>query len=289
MQRAYLVRSHILLQRVINKRKYSMKQFNTEQPQTILVIPDSHAAPNESLERFTWLGKLIVDKRPDVVLDIGDRADMPSLSTYDKGTKGFEGRRYQNDIKSVIEANKRLMKPLRKLQAKQRHDKKKIYKPKLIITLGNHEQRIERAVNAEPILEGVLSYDDLGYAKDGWDVIPFLEPVEVQGILFSHYFVSGVMSRPIGGVNSARSQAVKTHRSCVSGHSHLFDYAEEADAAGKCIQSLVCGCFVENNAPWNTDQAYSKWKSCVVILHRAVDGNYDMEVISIERLKEMYK
>ena len=68
---------------------------------THLVIPDQHAHPDNNNDRFEWLGKLIVDLKPDVVINLGDMADMPSLCTYDKGTKGFEGRRYKQDVNST--------------------------------------------------------------------------------------------------------------------------------------------------------------------------------------------
>ena len=63
---------------------------------THLVIPDSHAHPDYSNERYDWLAELILDIKPDVVIDIGDWFDMPSLCSYDRGTKGFEGRRFQS-------------------------------------------------------------------------------------------------------------------------------------------------------------------------------------------------
>jgi len=253
----------------------------------ILVIPDSHASPDESLERFKWLGEFIVDNKPDVIVDIGDRADLSSLSTYDKGTKRFEGKRYKKDLEAVHEANKLLLEPLKRLQAKQRRLKHRLYKPRLVMCLGNHEQRIMRAVNSSPELDGVLSYNDLGYYDD-WEVYDFLDIVNINDILFSHYFVSGVMSRPIGGVNSAKSQLSKTYCSCVSGHSHLLDYAEDTNADGKKIQSLVCGVYVEDNPSWNTIQAYSKWSSGICLLNNAHNGVYDLERISIETMRNRY-
>jgi hypothetical protein len=60
---------------------------------THLVIPDQHAHPDFHNKRADWLGQLIKELRPDVVINIGDAADMPSLSSYDKGTKGFQGRK----------------------------------------------------------------------------------------------------------------------------------------------------------------------------------------------------
>ena len=254
----------------------------------ILVIPDSHASPNESLKRFDWLGQFIVDRKPDVIVDIGDRADLASLSTYDKGTKGFEGRRYKHDLKAVHQANNLLESPLLAYNKKRSENRKKQYKPRKIMCMGNHEHRIVRACNSAPEMDGFLSYDDLQYKEHGWEVYDFLDIVEVEGILFSHYFVSGVMSRPITGVNAARNQILKNYKSCVSGHSHLFDYAEDTDPTGKKIQSLVCGVFVEDNPSWNTDQAYRKWSSGIVMLNNVVDGTYDLERISLKTLEENY-
>ena len=53
----------------------------------LLVICDPHAHPNYDNKRFTDLGRFIVKTRPDIIVCIGDMADMPSLSMYDKGTK----------------------------------------------------------------------------------------------------------------------------------------------------------------------------------------------------------
>ena len=58
-----------------------------------LVVPDPHAHPDFSNIRFDWLAQLIIDLKPDHVICLGDFGDLPSLCSYDKGTKGFEGRR----------------------------------------------------------------------------------------------------------------------------------------------------------------------------------------------------
>src|SRR5659263_67511 len=76
-----------------------------------------------------------------------------------------------------------------------------------VLTLGNHENRIARAVNDDPKLDGVLSVDALEYEKFGWEVIPFLQIVTIEGIAFSHYFVTGVAGRAAG---TAAAQLRKT-------------------------------------------------------------------------------
>ena len=57
---------------------------------THLVIPDTQVKPGNSVEFLTHIGKYIVEKQPDTIIHLGDHADMPSLSSYDRGKKSFE-------------------------------------------------------------------------------------------------------------------------------------------------------------------------------------------------------
>ena len=127
-----------------------------------------------------------------VIVCIGDMADMPSLSSYDKGTKGFEGRRYKKDVKAVIDAQEKLFAPIKRMRG---------YKPKLHMCLGNHEDRITRAINNTPELDGAIGIEDLQYERFGWKITPFKKCVTIKGITFSHYFTSGVAGRPISSVH----------------------------------------------------------------------------------------
>ncbi len=76
------------------------------------VIPDCQVRPGDDLKYLSYIGKYIVDKRPEKIICLGDFADMPSLSSYDVGKKSFEGRRYTNDIKAVQEAMYELVGPI---------------------------------------------------------------------------------------------------------------------------------------------------------------------------------
>ena len=158
----------------------------------LLIIGDPHAHPDYDNNRFTALGKFIAKEKPQVIVCIGDMADMPSLSSYDKGTKGFEGRRYSKDVKAVIDAQEKLFAPIKRMRG---------YKPKLHMCLGNHEDRITRAVNTTPELDGAIGIEDLQYERFGWKITPFKKCVTIKGITFSHYFTSGVAGRPISSVH----------------------------------------------------------------------------------------
>ena len=67
-----------------------------------LVIPDCQIRPGDSTDFLRAIGNYVVSKKPDVVVCIGDFADMPSLSSYDVGKKSFEGRRYRDDIQNGV-------------------------------------------------------------------------------------------------------------------------------------------------------------------------------------------
>jgi len=152
---------------------------------THLVIPDVQVKPGHDYSFLKAIGNYIVKKRPDVIINIGDFADMPSLSSYDKGKKSFEGRRYKHDVEAVHEAMDILLKPLRTLQARQRKNKEKVYKPRMVLTIGNHEHRINRAVENDSMLDGTISIEDLKYAEAGWEVLPFEQPIIIDGVLYS--------------------------------------------------------------------------------------------------------
>ena len=79
-----------------------------------MVIPDTQVKPGNPLDHLRWAGEYAVEKKPDVIIHIGDHFDMPSLSTYDVGKKSFEGRRYINDINAGIEGMKAFLEPIEK-------------------------------------------------------------------------------------------------------------------------------------------------------------------------------
>lgn len=148
------------------------------------VIPDCQVKPGVPLDHLAAAGRYAAIKKPDLIVQIGDFADMSSLSSYDVGKKAFEGRTYAADIEVARLAMSILMTPIVDEQQRQRRNKEKVWKPRLILTLGNHEQRINKAINNDRKLEGLISVADLGYETWGWEVYDFLDPVNVDGIMY---------------------------------------------------------------------------------------------------------
>lgn len=255
---------------------------------THLVIPDSHAHPDYNNNRYTWLGNFILDLKPDVIIDLGDSADMPSLCSYDKGTKGFEGRRYKKDLESYYDAQDKLWNAVNNYNTRRVRNKSKQYKPRKIKLIGNHEYRIVRATNLEPMLEGTIGLGDLKDKSFGYsEVYPFLHKVIVDGICYSHYFVSGVMGRPVSGVNPARTLLNKGHMSCTQGHTHTYAHAVDTCFDGRDIQGLVAGCYFDYDPEFATASS-DLYRRGVVVKRNVKNGNYDLEWISLESLKHDY-
>lgn len=240
-----------------------------------IVIPDSHAHPDFSNRRYSLVGRLISDVKPDVVVDIGDWFDMPSLCSYDKGTKGFEGRRYKKDIEAGVEAQDRIDVILKK-------QKKKL--PRKVRCRGNHEERIAKAISRDPVLEGTIGFEDLQSAEYGWEEHEFLEPVKIDGVNYAHYFASGVLGR---AVPNARQLLIKQLASCTMGHDHRFDYCRQSNVNGDVVNALVCGVFMDYDADY-AGPANRIWDRGVVIKRNVEDGNYDLEWVSMKRLEEIY-
>lgn len=250
---------------------------------THLIIPDGHAHPDHNNRRFDWLGKLILDLRPDKVINLGDGADMPSLSSYDSAkSKGFHGRTYRRDIDAFLESQERLWGPIKK--SKKR-------KPWSVYLEGNHEERIRRAILSNPELEGTYGIKDLDLPRHYDEFIPYVGNtpgvINVDGVLYAHYFVSGVMGRAISGEHTAYSLLTKEFVSCTQGHVHTFDYAVRTTGDGRKVHGLVAGVFQDYESDW-AGEVNKMWSSGVAIKRNVDKGHYDLQWVSLQALKREY-
>lgn len=252
---------------------------------THCVIPDTQVKPNLDFSHLAWAGQYIADKQPDVIVMIGDWADMPSLSEYDRGKKSFEGRTYKADIEASHEAMECLMRPIWAEQKRRVDGKRKQWNPRLVLTMGNHEIRIDRAIENDRKLEGLISTDDLKYREFGWEVIPFLETVTIDGICYSHYFTSGVMGRP---VSSARALVAKKHMSCTMGHvqSSEIDMTQRR-GDGVPLIGLFAGVYCQHDEGYLGPQG-NRLHRQLWMKHEVNDGFYYPMPVSLEYLKKKY-
>lgn len=251
--------------------------------QKILIIPDTQVKPGVPIDHFNWLSEFICDKRPDTIVHIGDHFDLPSLSSYDKGTAAIEGRRVREDLNAGKAAISILERRINKLNAAQSRFKKAQYKPHKIFLKGNHENRLDRYVNHNPELIGI--FDDTSFGLTDWEVHDFLEVVNVSGILFSHYFANPMSGRPYTGRASSLLQRVG--KSFVMGHRQELDFTARELVDGTKQLGIIAGAFYQHDEGYKGYQGNKHWRG-VVMLHEAHDGWGDPMMVSLDYLKRKY-
>ncbi len=247
-----------------------------------LLIGDIQARPGLKSDHLSDIGRYIKAKRPDVIVQIGDLFDMPSLSSYDMGKKVMEGRRLDADFKAGCDAVKKLMQPWARL---------KDYKPRLVFTEGNHEQRIRRYENDFPHLAGSLPRPLDYLAELGWECYPFLQPATVDGVCYSHFFprtskgtVSAASAR--NGAPSAFAQIKNNMMTCIAGHRQGLDVAMY-NVGKRRMWGIICGSTYTHNEGYMGAQGNDYWRG-VVMMNRVRRGDFDPCFISLDFLRERY-
>ena len=250
-----------------------------------LIIPDAQCRPGVPTDHIGWAAQALVDYRPDVIVVIGDWWDMPSLSRHESpGSLYMEGQRVVADIGVGNEQFARLVAPMNARCAQLKRNREKHWNPECHFLLGNHEDRITRAVREEPKMQGFLSLDSLK-VPEPFVTHPFLDIVEVDGILYSHYFSNVHSGKAIGG--SIDNRLNRIGRSFVQGHQQGFLYGVR-QYPGKLQQhGLVAGSFYLHDEQYRDAQSNGEWRG-IVVLNEVKDGGYDIMPLSMNYLCRKY-
>lgn len=258
-----------------NRLKPKIKERLNKQT-TVLLIPDSHVTNGQNLKKWDKVRELINTRKPDIILIGGDFADILSLNFFDKNNRlTVEGRRYKAEIDSVNDALDRLLS----------FDRTN-YSPRLIYLEGNHENRISRYVDQNPMLDGHMNLeDDLKLYKRGFEFYPYKKFVEIQNILFTHAPLNAA-GAPVSGKFAAQKAGDLTSKSMVFCHTHQVQQATTfRHGDDQPIQIYNAGCFFEGDPPggYADNSAHSTTK-CLSLLTIYNPGMFDVEQISLDRI-----
>lgn len=262
---------------------------------TSLVIGDSHTiADDPDLVRFDVLGRLIGDRKPDNIIQMGDFFTFDSISSHNFGKAlTMEGQRFAKEIDAGRSAFSRLMLHIGTLNAKRRKNKEAYYRPGMLWLLGNHEFRQQVYVEQHPEMEGVVDFRAAFWPEaHGWDVVRYRDYCEVEGVLFTHIPMNG-MNRPHSAKHLTKNIIREHDKPVVYAHTHRLGYESDSFRSGNADRrgtALNCGCYFENIPEYAAGGlATGSWWSGVCLLHHLDDeGNYDLETISLSRLRRMY-
>jgi len=246
------------------------------------VIPDLHAKPGVPTSHYDAIGRYALDKRPDVIVQLGDCGDFRSLSSYDSpAAKGFDQRDYADDARCANEAARLLLAPISNWNKSNR--KSRQYHPRCVMLMGNHEERIVRAAQNEPWLRSVL-LDPLQYAAQGWEVIPFLQPVIINDISHSHYFcrnAKGHVVQSRRGMPSAMAQVIREGMSAIAGHKQGLDSHIQPIGDGRRHRGLIAGSCYQHREDYLTEQGNDHWHGCLLLNEIRDGGDFDLVEVSM--------
>ena len=240
-----------------------------------LVIGDVHIAPGQSMDRARLLGMAINELEPNRVIFIGDFLNFDSLSAWDKDKrKKMEGRRYQKDIDS----GKKFLETM---------DNKVISgDPEYIFIEGNHEDRLWRYLDGQPLFDGAIDYRvDLGIQE--WKHIPYKEHYYHKGVYFTHVPINE-SGKPVSGPAAcAKSLSIYQH-SVVFGHTHkLASSSVHRHGSDHLNQSLNVGCYFDHIDDYALGSVTSYWRGIVLIDHYKY-GRFNWNPISMGKLRQTY-
>lgn len=253
-----------------------------------ICMPDDHTHPGDNLRRYEAFGNYIVEHQPEVIIKLGDSADMASLSSYDVGKKDFVMQNVHADIEALHLSEEVMYAPMHAWNKRMTQMKKAQYNPLVIKLHGNHEYRLAKLLEYEPRWRSPIVHMGAFHTRQKINetVVPYMDFICVDGIYYSHAWASGVMGRP---VPNARALLAKKGVSATMGHSHVLDSASMTRPDGTSIRGLIAGCFLDpDHKGFGGPQVDKLYWSGILHKHDVEDGDYDLEEISIARLLKNY-
>jgi len=249
-----------------------------------LWIPDTQVRQGVNTDHIEALGNFIEAKRFEKIIVGGDWWDMPATSDHNAPLEQ-EGLRVVDDIAAGKKAMEKLWRAVNHRNKKVAGWKKKKYTPEKHFLMGNHEVHLERIWKRNPHLEGLITYADLGIEKHGFQVHEFLKPVEIDGILYCHFFTNPMSGRAYGGMVETRIKNIGS--SFTQGHAQSFKYGELEFANGRRRHGLVAGAFYSHFEPYKGHTGNNHWRG-VVVKNEVNNGEYDIMKVCLDYLLRVY-
>lgn len=239
----------------------------------ILVIPDNQFKPGSNLKWIPALKTVVSREQITHIVHLGDLWDFPSLFKANS-VKELRNLSLTKDFEAGLKGFEEINKATSKVGNRY-------------FCEGNHENRVNRWLEDYPHLD-VFPEPGKVIEGAGWFYVPFLRPLVISKIQFSHYFVrgpDGTVMQSKRGHSNAVVQAKREMMSTVSGHKQGISYHTQETAGGR-IRSIIAGSCYLDRMGYLTAQGEDHWKG-LVVLHNAKAGDYDIREYSMRTLLKL--
>ncbi len=238
-----------------------------------LVIPDLQV-PYHDKRSLAAVEKLMADYRFDGYLQIGDFLDFDCISSHNKNNlRAVEGKRIHLDYDvagDILDRHQAI------IRAKNKD-------AQFVILEGNHEHRMERYLDANPALEGMVEVPtalEFGRRKIKW--VPYWS----RGTVYKIGKATFIHGRYTNQYHAAKHDS---NYGCNIFYGHLHDvqtYSKEMQGEDNTIvgQSLGCLCLPQSYMRGGPN----KWQQAVTIFDFFPDGNFTYNVIRIFKHRFAY-
>jgi hypothetical protein len=248
----------------------------------IVVIADTQVDNMSPTEHLAALSRYIWKHKPAHIVHIGDHWDFPSLSSYASQLEA-EGRRLYDDLEGGFAAFKLIMAETTKRNKGVQNE----YTPNTHFLMGNHENRLNRFIQQQPVLQGFFNLESF-IKSEGWEVHDFLNPLWIDDICFMHYMPNPESSRAVGG--SIENKLNKFPHSFIHGHQQKYQYGRRQNLQGRPHFGVCAGSFYVHDEDYrganNTEiRGFVHLKS---FENRFGFKDHDVEFVSLERLLHNY-
>lgn len=238
-----------------------------------IFVPDWQACKGVPGEHISAVGVYCAYKKPDVIVLAGDMGDFPSCSYWDRAKWFFGERSYGQDCDALEHALQLFLAPI--LEENGRTG----WLPRILVTLGNHEYRVERALEATDggKWRDAVELPEAIYERYGVEVFPFLHPVMIDGIAYCHYFPNPMTGKPQTGMMQTMLKNVGF--SFTQGHKQVLDMGNRTLANGQKQRGLIAGACYLHNEDYRPGPGNLHWRG--IIMKNEVDGYGDYSVMDI--------
>jgi len=228
---------------------------------------DRHLAHDEP-SHWSWelFLKFLADFKPDILVDGGDHLDLSYISSFNKEKLLLlEGKRLKKDFE-LLNTELSLLRQ---------------FCSRMLYLEGNHEERLQRAIEKQPLLQGMAELEtNVDFKGMGIEYYPLdKQPVKIGKLHFLH------------GVYTSKYHAHK-HVSeyggnVIFGHVHKFQsYYHGIPLRDDEIGGNAIGCLCAKNPEWLKTPGH--WMNGFAVIYFDDAGNFNLYPVLMEKKKFIF-
>ena len=228
-----------------------------------LIIPDTHWDATEELHpSYLLVKKFAKDFKPDGIIHLGDLFDFAYIAKFNKEKlRTISGKTFRRDYDLGN----------REFDFWQKVNRGGSF----IVRQGNHDERVDRVIDKEPMLEGFIEVEDnLRFKERG---IKYYRETDSPTKLGKLHVIHGWYWT----VHHAKKHLHQFGGNIVYGHVHeVQTYTEYFPAFDGEVSAWCLGCLSDTQPAWHKGRP-TRWAHAFGIVFIEPDGNFNLYTVRI--------